>query len=366
MANRSWAEARRVLAVRLDGLGDVLMTTPAIRALGESLGAEVTLLASPAGAAIAAMVPEIAGVVPYEAPWMKHSALEDAARDLAMIEELRRRQFDAAVIFTVCTQSPLPAAMLCHLAGIPLRLAHCRENPYGLLSDRVAEPEASPGARHEVRRQLDLVATVGARASDERLSLRPPPAARRSALAKARAAGLDGQGPWVLVHPGATAESRRYPAEAYGSVVAALRERSLQVVVTGDCSERQLAGAVAAGRAVVLAGELGLAELCGLIEAAPLVVTNNTGPAHIAAAVGTPVVDLYALTNLQHTPWMAASRVLSREVPCRNCLKSVCPEGHHLCLRGVAPERVVEAALELLAEGGMAGPARPGGRRLPK
>jgi ADP-heptose:LPS heptosyltransferase len=97
-----------------------------------------------------------------------------------------------------------------------------------------------------------------------------------------------------------------------------------------------------------LVGELGLAELGALIDEADLLVSNNTGPAHIAAAVGTPVVDLYALTNPQHTPWLVPSRVLNHDVPCRNCYKSVCPAGHHDCLRKVAPEMVAAAAQELL------------------
>jgi ADP-heptose:LPS heptosyltransferase len=87
---------------------------------------------------------------------------------------------------------------------------------------------------------------------------------------------------------------------------------------------------------------------------------------HIAAALGTPVVDLYALTNPQHTPWRVPSRVLSHDVPCRNCLKSACPQGHHDCLRGVEPAAVVSAAVALLGIGapGSAMPARSAwGRR---
>jgi len=97
-----------------------------------------------------------------------------------------------------------------------------------------------------------------------------------------------------------------------------------------------------------LAGDLRLSDLAALLSAAPLLLSNNTGPVHIAAAVGTPVVDLYALTNPQHTPWQVAARVLNHDVPCRNCYKSVCPAGHHDCLRKVAPQTVAAAALELL------------------
>ncbi len=77
-------------------------------------------------------------------------------------------------------------------------------------------------------------------------------------------------------------------------------------------------------------------------------MSNNTGPVHVAAAVGTPVVDLYALTNPQHTPWQVPNRVLNYDVPCKYCYKSVCPMGHHNCLQLVTPQSVVQAALELL------------------
>jgi ADP-heptose:LPS heptosyltransferase len=97
-----------------------------------------------------------------------------------------------------------------------------------------------------------------------------------------------------------------------------------------------------------LAGRLSLPELGAIVQAADLLVANNTGPVHLAAALGTPVVDLYALTNPQHTPWQVENRVLFHDVPCRNCYKSVCPQGHHDCLRRVEPERVAAAAGELL------------------
>src|SRR5690606_20486470 len=89
--------------------------------------------------------------------------------DRAVIETLRKRDFDAAVIFTVYSQSALPAALMCHLAGIPRVLAHARENPYRLLNPWVRETEPSPQVRHEVQRQLDLVAAVGASTPNLRL-----------------------------------------------------------------------------------------------------------------------------------------------------------------------------------------------------
>jgi ADP-heptose:LPS heptosyltransferase len=124
------------------------------------------------------------------------------------------------------------------------------------------------------------------------------------------------------------------------------------VVITGSSDERDLVREIAATAAVPLydlTGALGLASLAAVIARAPVLISNNTGPAHIAAAVGTPVVSLYALTNPQHTPWQVPSRVLSHDVPCRWCYRSICPEGHHACLRLVPAEAVVTAALDLAA-----------------
>jgi lipopolysaccharide heptosyltransferase II len=362
MSAAAWASARRILCVRLDTLGDVLMTTPALRALrGSDPGRRITLLTSPAGAEIAHLVPEIDAVITYDAPWVKSTAPgETADAERAMAARLARHGFDAAIVFTVYSQSPLPAAMLCHLADIPLRLAHCHENPYRLLTDWVPDPEPDRIVRHEVRRQLDLVAAAGFTTRDEALSLAPPAPARRRAGAIVRALGLEDQSTWAVLPPGASAPSRRYPAEGFATVGRGLAASGCALVFTGSGAEIALVDGIRAAMGAPsysLAGRLGLGELAALIGLAPLVITNNTGPAHIAAAVGTPVVDLYALTNPQHAPWGVESRVLSHDVPCRWCYKSICPEGHHNCLRLVSPDAVVGAAMELLGRGaGWAGP----------
>ncbi len=147
----SWNDAAHLLCVRLDTIGDVLMTTPAIRALKQARpGRRITLLTSAPGAAIVPLVPEIDDCIVYDAPWLKATAPRaNSAPDWAMIERLRAAGFDGAVIFTVYSQNPLPSALLCHLADIPLRLAHCREQPYQLLTDCVREwsPRSMCGTR---------------------------------------------------------------------------------------------------------------------------------------------------------------------------------------------------------------------------
>lgn len=360
-----WKNARRVLAVRLDNLGDVLMTTPALAALKEALPhSHLALATSPGAVAVAPHLPFVDEVIGVRAPWVRHPAGKAPDDPGLLAAELAQRRFDAAVVFTTYTQSALPAALLAMLAGIPLRLAHARENPYALLTDWLPDPEPAL-VRHEVDRQLALVAAVGCATDDTRLrfALRADDeAAVRERLA---AAGVDADRPYLVVHPGATAPSRRYPPERFGAAVRLIAQRlPLPAVFTGGADEAALvetarAHAGSDARTVSLAGRLSLGELGALIGRSALLIANNSGPAHIAAALRTPVVDLYALTNPQHTPWRTPARVLSHDVPCRNCFKSVCPEGHHACLRGVAAPQVALAALELLTGFAARAPQRP-------
>ncbi len=155
--------------------------------------------------------------------------------------------------------------------------------------------------------------------------------------------------------------ARTYPWEMYAEVVRLLIEQlNAFVILTGAASEQILVTRVVEAvpaelrdATLPLAGTLSFPELCALIQVARLVITNNTGPVHIAAAVKTPVVDLFALTNPpeQWRPWRVPQRLLYHDVPCRLCYSRVCPYQQE-CLRLVSPEMVVSAAGELLIESG--------------
>ena len=356
-----WREAERILAIRLDKLGDVLMTTPALSAIRETVpGARITLLTSPCGAALGPHLPFVDECIAFEAPWVRHDAQDEGAgtstaAEWRLLQRLADGRFDAAIVFTTCTQSALPAALLCRQAGIPLRLAHCRENPYRLLSDWLADPDViGDGTRHEVDRQLALVGSVGFVTGDTRLRFAVRAEDRQEAARALAAAGVDSRQPYVLVHPGAGSAARRYPPDRFGRAAASLhRITGVPAIFTGSAEEE---GTVDAARRamgvapVSLAGKLSLGGLGALIDGADLLLSNNPGPAHMAAALGTPVVDLYALTHPQETPWRVPARIVNHAVECRHCLKSECPQPHHACLRHVEAGRVVGAALELLAE----------------
>lgn len=362
-------EVKRILCVRLDRLGDILMTTPAIHALRASApGRHITLLTSSVGAYVAPHLGDVDDVIAYDAPWHGAASHTSPSVDRTMVRTLEAGHFDAAVIFTVYSQSALPSAMLCYLAGIPRRLAHCRENPYGLLTDWVCESEPHDRLRHEVERQLALVAEVGAVSTDTRMRMDVGAQARQALAPRLAARGLPPQGPWFVLHPGASAASRRYPPERFGEVATHLAQAiPWPILLTGSAEEAPLVrqvieSAAPAVRARLhdLSGLLNMGEFAALIERTAVLVTNNSGPVHLASALATPVVDLYALTNPQHTPWQTPQRVLFRDVECRWCYRGVCPEGHHRCLLGISPAEVAAAALELAAECEFAARAQSG------
>src|SRR5205823_7129139 len=229
------------------------------------------LLCSKTGAAALKYLPVVDDAIVYDAPWVKGGDPTRAAEaDRRMLGALARRRFDAAVIFTVCTQSALPAALMCRLAGIPLRLGHCRENPYELLTHWVHDTEVfTTGMRHEVARQLDLVKSVGFQPCDERMQFRYPASDVLAMRRKFVEAGGDLLRPYVVVHPGATAASRRYPAERFGIAAQAIVEATgCQIVFAGGADERPLI-ATAQSRmtatGISLAGLLTLGELAALI-----------------------------------------------------------------------------------------------------
>jgi ADP-heptose:LPS heptosyltransferase len=300
-------------------MGDILMTEPALRALKEAVPErQVTLLTSRAGSLITPFIPAIDDVIVFDVPWVRTSDAKGPKELFGLVEELKNRKFDAAVIFTTYSQSALPTAILCYMAGTKTVLAHCHEQPHDLISDWVPDYEPVQRVRHEVERQLDLVKTTGATTDNAKMSLDVPQDTINSVTGTLKDLGIKSGDKWLVLHPGVSEEKRRYPADKYIEAAHELMGEGYKIILTGSSGERDYAEtirSVLGNGAFNLAGELSIAELIALISRAPLLVSNNTGPVHIASAVGTPVVVLYAMTNPQHTPWQVPNRVLYFAVP---------------------------------------------------
>lgn len=326
-----------VLAVRLDSAGDVLLMGPAVRALGAH-GDAVDVLAGPAGAAAARLLPGVRDVLTFDAPWVGvRPAAVDPAAVAAVVDRVRGRHYRAAVVFTSFHQSALPAALLLRLAGVPRVAATSEDYPGSLLDVR---HHRAPG-RHEVEAALDLAAAAGfALPGGDAGELRVEPGAS--------AAGRVPEGAYVVVHPGASVSARApRPAQAR-AFAAALVAAGRRVVVTGGSAETTTTAFVAGGAdgATDLGGRTSFGELAAVLAGAAAVVVGNTAPAHLAAAVGTPVVSLFApvVPAERWRPWRVPHVLLGdQHAACAGSRARACPVAGHPCLGDVTAAQVVAA-----------------------
>ncbi|TNC36591.1 glycosyltransferase family 9 protein [Mumia zhuanghuii] len=333
---RTTTRPARTLAVRLDSAGDVLILGPAVRAMAES--GPVDLLVGPGGADAARLLPGVDDVHVWTCPWIVADAPRVDERDLADLVDRLRGRYAHAVVFTSFHQSALPTALLLRLAGVGRITAFSEDYPGALLDDRVMPPDDVP----EPERALMLArhAGFGLPAGDTgELAVR---VGQRSSL---RAAG-----PYVAVHPGTSVPARGWPRERWRECVRMLVAAGRRVVVTGSASERDLTHDVAGDAALDLGGRTSFAELAAVIAGAEALVVANTGPAHLAAAVGTPVVSLFAPTvpAARWAPYRVPSVLLGdQDAPCRGTRAKTCPVPGHPCLGSVHPSEVLDALDQL-------------------
>jgi len=329
-----------VLAVRLDNEGDVLLAGPAVRALAAG-ASRVTLLCGPRGRAAAQLLPGVDAVVAWRAPWIDPEPEPVDPVDVrALAQRIGALGVDRALIFGSFHQSPLPTALVLRMAGVPWIGATSVDYPGALLDLRHGIADDV----HEVERSLDLVRAAGSElpaGDDGRLRVRRDRPVRVPA-------GLPDD--YVVVHPGASVPARAWAPRRNAELVAALAAAGREVVVTGGPGERALTARVAGEHGRDLGGATDLAGLARVIAGASAIVVGNTGPAHLAAAVGTPVVSLFAPTvpPVRWRPWRVPHELLFVDVPCAGCRARVCPVPGHPCLGGVEVEDVL-AAVERLA-----------------
>lgn len=310
---------KNILCIRADNLGDLLMSSPAIRSLKETFRAKITLLTSSMAAGIVKQLPEIDNVIISDLSWVKTASAAPANDFFKLIEQLKERNFDLAVIFSVYSQNPLPAAMLAWLAEIPARLSYCRENPYELLTNWVPDQEPYSEIKHQVRRDLDLVATIGAFTSNEKISITNKPEIWDQVEQKLTSKGINLTQPWLIMHAGVSEKKREYPAGLWVETARKISEElRYQVLFTGSEAEKPLTESLqqeAGIKTCSLGGVFSLEEFTSLISKSPVIISVNTASVHLAAATGTPVIVLYALTNPQHSPWKVTGKVLPFDVP---------------------------------------------------
>jgi len=347
----------RVLVARLDSAGDVLLAGPAVRAIAAGDGAgpnEVLMLCGPQGAAAGQLLPGVAEVFTWASPWIVDPAPSVSDEHLAvLLDWVRSRSVTEAVILTSFHQSPLPLAMLLRLAGVRRITGASVDYAGSLLDVRLKPGEDFPEDQPEAERALRIASAAGYRlpdGDDGRLRVRDVPDVQ----------DLFGGRPYVAVHPGAAVPARAWPPLHHAAAVELLVAAGFNVVVTGGPQERGLTATVAGPDALDLGGETDLRGLAGVLAGASAVVTGNTGPAHLAAAVGTPVVSLFSpvVPAVRWAPYKVPVELLGdQNAACRLSRARECPVPGHPCLADVAPEEVV-AAVQRLCLGVASLPAR--------
>lgn len=352
MLPENWSGVRRLLVVRLDNIGDVVLLSPSLRTLRQALPqARIVLMASHAGSQVRPMLPWVDDVIVSRPVWqdVSGSIPQSFEREMAMVDMVREWEFDAAIIFTSFSQSPYPPAYVCYLAGIPIRLGQSKEFGGSLLSQWV---KPLPDSLHQAERNLYLLESAGFEVTDRRLFLHIPAFIQRTADQHLRHNGIDPKAPFILLAPGASCSARRYPIEQFAAFVRLLIDATdLPLVVVGSSREEELVAPVLAGRMgrpVSLVGQTSVPELAAIVKRSALVVANNSAPLHMADALGRPMVILYSGTEYvsQWRPRNAPAALLNRFVECSPCYNFACPYNVE-CLN-IPPEEVLEEVLLML------------------
>jgi lipopolysaccharide heptosyltransferase II len=344
----------KILLVRLRLIGDVVFTTPLLRALRRHHpGAELTYLVERAAAPVVRGNPHLADliVVPHR------RGVARVRDDLRLARALRQRRFDVAIDLHGGPRS----AWLTWASGAPRRIGYTGTGRRWLYTD-VVERAPDLGPRHSVANQWDLLGPLGIGPPDpEQMPVEmveDPEAAARVSLRLA-AAGLKGH-PLVVLHVSAGNPFRRWPEDAFAAVAERLvrHDPSRRVLFTSGPSDANAARRSAAmarqrlgplGAGVADAGEFDLAELHSLIGRAAVYIGGDSGPLHIASTTATPIVALFGPTLRERSlPWRsgryAVEAVDAGPLPCRPCRQRTCAPGDFRCLTRIAPEQVADAA----------------------
>ncbi|MFH1858431.1 MAG: glycosyltransferase family 9 protein [Candidatus Omnitrophota bacterium] len=337
---------KRILLVRPDRVGDVLLSSPSFEAARKALPeAFLIALVAPHSREIVDLNPHLNGYVLLDKKG-NHRGLFGMLR---FVRELRRYHFDTAVVLHGTRRVHLALA----LAGIPLRVGYDRK--WGFLLTRRLKDVKVFGEKHEAEYSLDLLRALGLTVETASVYM---PTTHESDVRIERFLEEQGVGPkdrLVAIHPGASSVSKRWMSERFAEVGDCLREWGYQAVIVSGPQDAE------AGRAVLRAmkrpgvdacGQTTVRELASLFKRAELLISNDSGPVHVAVGVGTPVVSIFGrnqpgLSQKRWGPLGKRDVVLQKEVGCSACAADDCPIDFE-CLRSLTVEEVLEAARRIL------------------
>ncbi len=343
-----FANLQRILVRATNWVGDAVMSLPALEALRARFPrAEIVLLSKSSVSELYWYHPAVNRQIIYK-PASEHRGARGFAR---LIRELRAERFDAAVLF----QNAFQAAWIAWLARIPLRIGYATDGRSALLHKAI-EPPLPAAYGHQVNYYLQLLFRAGLTAKPqpvEEISLRLSESEGNWAEKKIEVLGLSGPRFIVGMAPGAAfGPAKRWPFERFAGLADRLiGALNADVLIFGSAAERPLAEDIASAMKhtpVIIAGETSLRQLLALMTRCQLVVTNDSGPMHLAAGLGVPLVAIFGSTDERATgPLTKRVRVVKREVVCSPCGLAECPIDFR-CMNEISVEEAFQATLELV------------------
>jgi predicted lipopolysaccharide heptosyltransferase III len=331
----------RILVIKLRYVGDVLLATPVLSRLRESFPkAHLTMLVNPGTDDVVRDHPALDEVLVLERG--------NLARQWRFVRDLRRQRFDLVIDITDADRS----ALLSWLSRAPMRLGYNSEGRWrGILYTQVVE--ADRFAMHTVRYHLKATEALGLASSPSEPMLIVAPEARREADRLLQEAGVDGARPFVCLHPGARWWFKAWPADRYSALADLIQtETTAQALFLGGDQERSLESRIADGMKTTfrsLIGKTSLRALAPVLERAVLMVSNDNGPMHMAAALRVPVIGLFGPSDpAVWGPWGDGHRTFYKGLDCRACFHPDCFRGEQNCMRLITLEEVWKAVLPSL------------------
>jgi heptosyltransferase-2 len=358
---------KRILLLRTEYIGDLVLATPAFKAVRESFPhAHIAVLVQSRTAPLLKFNPDVNEVISCTLPWYereKHPAriANPFKRAVATIQyhwhciktvfwlahQLRERRFDVAIdlgrhIYTL---------ILMAAAGIPVRIGDPRAGGKFLLT----HPVTPDDKKHEVERCLDIVSVLGVNTQKPCLTLNWSPADEEHVIKLWTHLGLDENRPVIAIHPFSVEPSRCWRPENWAIVADALVDLfGARILFIGSTTDQMAVSDIQQkmrNQSINLCGELSLLQLAALLKRCDLMIGVNSGPAHIAAAVGIPVVSIWSSAYLPEkwAPYTPKLRLVRKQVPCADCRLIKCPLPVS-CMDMITPEEVIAAVEEMLRE----------------
>ena len=332
---------KKILIRGPNWVGDAVLAIPAMKAVRQHFSeAEITVLVRPWVAGLFTAAPFVDKV--WSEP--KPSSLGDWTR---ISRSIRARGFDLALLFPNSFES----AFMMFIARVPRRIGFATDARGWMLTDSI---KPADDGRHQVHYYMDLVKMLVPGTTPQTVEIKATPRERADARALLRTEGIPDGAPFLVLNPGAAyGSAKRWHTDRFAHVAETLaRELNLNIALIGSEAERSIAEQVRdqiTSRAAILNGKTSLETLIGVLSESSLMVTNDSGPMHIAAALGIPTVAVFGSTDERVTgPHGARTRIVKQAVECSPCLLRDCPIDHR-CMNAVSVEDVCRAARELVS-----------------